>query len=232
MSARPSGTMLPPIEVSPSLSADAILARARVPAPGRQPLIAIGASTGGTEALRVVLSALEAGSPAIVISQHMPEMFTRSFAERLDSLCRIRVKEAEAGEPVQAGVAYVAPGHSHLLLRATPAGGYTVQLDRGSPVNRHRPSVDVMFRSVANVAGRQALGVILTGMGRDGAEGLLEMREAGAYTLAQDEKSCVVFGMPREAILRGAAHEVLPLSEIAPRLTALCRQRIPVRTAP
>jgi two-component system chemotaxis response regulator CheB len=218
------------LEVAPSLSADAVLSRQRGRAQGHGLLIAMGSSTGGTEALRVVLAALLPETPPVIVSQHMPEMFTRSFAERLDSLCAIRVKEAVEGETLQSGTAYIAPGHSHLLLRLTPAGGYVVSLNQGSPVNRHRPSVDVMFRAAANVAGRNCIAVILTGMGRDGAEGMVELKEAGAYNLAQDEKSCVVFGMPREAILRGAAHEVLPLADIPARLTALCRQRINLRS--
>jgi len=224
----PSSALPKPIEVAPSLSADVILPRQT----GRQPLvrqtvIAIGSSTGGTEALRVLLTALPPDMPPILVTQHMPEMFTRSFASRLDQLCRLHVKEAEDGERLQAGHVYIAPGHSHLLLRPAPSIGYATMLHQGSPVNRHRPSVDVLFRSVGNLAGRNAIGVILTGMGRDGAAGMLEMKESGAYNLAQDEASCVVFGMPKEAIALGGVHEVVPLPSMASRLIALVSQRQP-----
>ncbi|OBX35444.1 chemotaxis response regulator protein-glutamate methylesterase [Halomonas elongata] len=180
-------------------------------------LIIIGASTGGTEAIRSVLEPMPAHAPAILITQHMPGGFTRSFAERLDRLCRIAVKEAQDGERVLPGHAYVAPGDAHLRLVRSGAN-YVVRLDDGPPVNRHRPSVDVLFRSAADQAGRNAIGVLLTGMGKDGAAGLLEMRRAGAATLAQDEASCVVFGMPREAIALGAAEEVVGLDDMAARL--------------
>ncbi|WP_192036530.1 chemotaxis response regulator protein-glutamate methylesterase [Halomonas sp. YLGW01] len=183
-------------------------------------LLIIGASTGGTEAIRHVLEPLPSNAPAILITQHMPGGFTRSFAERLDKLCRIRVKEASEGERVLPGHAYIAPGDQHLKL-ARSGANYVVRLDDGPPVNRHRPSVDVLFESAARQAGRNAIGVLLTGMGKDGAAGLLTMRQAGAPTVAQDEASCVVFGMPREAIALGAADEVLPLDEIAPRLMTL-----------
>ncbi|RTR04434.1 protein-glutamate methylesterase/protein-glutamine glutaminase [Halomonas nitroreducens] len=183
-------------------------------------LIIIGASTGGTEAIRSVLEPLPPNSPAILITQHMPGGFTRSFAERLDRLCRISVKEARDGERILPGHAYIAPGDAHLKL-ARSGANYVVRLDDGPPVNRHRPSVDVLFHSAATEAGRNALGVLLTGMGKDGAAGLLEMRQAGAHTLAQDEASCVVFGMPREAIALGAACEVVALDEVAPRLLTL-----------
>jgi len=195
-------------------------ARLSAPLVSSEKLIIIGASTGGTEAIRRVLEPLPANSPAILIAQHMPGGFTRSFAERLDRLCQIRVKEAEEGERVLPGHAYIAPGDAHLAL-ARSGANYVARLDDGPPVNRHRPSVDVLFRSAAAQAGRNALGVLLTGMGKDGAAGLLAMREAGAATLAQDETSCVVFGMPREAIALGGAMEVLALEEIAPRLMAL-----------
>jgi two-component system chemotaxis response regulator CheB len=215
-----------PFPVAPSLSADAILPRQPYRQGGiRQPVILIGASTGGTEALRVLLSALPAQMPPILITQHMPEMFTASFASRLDSQCTLSVKEAQAGERLLPGVAYIAPGHSHLLLKPVAPSGYQVELNPGAPVNRHRPSVDVLFRSAANGAGPHAIGVILTGMGRDGANGLLELKESGARTIAQDEASCVVFGMPKEAIALGAADETLPLSAIAARLVALVGQR-------
>jgi two-component system chemotaxis response regulator CheB len=158
-------------------------------------------------------------APGVLVTQHMPEAFTRSFAQRLDGLCRIRVKEAEHGERVLPGHAYVAPGHSHLLLKRCGAN-YVTELSQGPPVNRHRPAVDVLFRSAANAAGQNALGVILTGMGKDGAAGMLEMKRAGAYNIAQDEASCVVFGMPREAIAAGGVDEVVPLRDIATRLLA------------
>ncbi|MDR5893314.1 chemotaxis response regulator protein-glutamate methylesterase [Halomonas mongoliensis] len=194
--------------------------RLTAPLMSSEKLLIIGASTGGTEAIRRVLEPLPANSPAIMIAQHMPGGFTRSFAERLDRLCQIRVKEAEEGERVLPGHAYIAPGDAHLTL-ARSGANYVARLDQGPPVNRHRPSVDVLFRSAAAQAGRNAVGVLLTGMGKDGAAGLLEMRQAGAPTIAQDEASCVVFGMPREAIALGAASEVLSLEQIAPRLLAL-----------
>jgi len=180
-------------------------------------LIAIGASTGGTEAIREVVSRLNADSPAVLITQHMPPGFTRSFAARLDGLCRMTVSEAQDGERVLPGHAYVAPGDRHMTIVRCGAN-YMITLDDGPPVNRHRPSVDVLFKSVAQVAGQNALGVILTGMGRDGATGMLEMRHAGAFNIAQDEASCVVFGMPREAIAVGAVDEVLPVIRMAERL--------------
>lgn len=202
--------------------------RADTPAPraltapmiSSEKLLIVGASTGGTEAIRNVLEPLPANSPAILITQHMPGGFTRSFAERLDKLCRIRVKEAEEGERVLPGHAYIAPGDMHLEL-ARSGANYVARLNDGPPVNRHRPSVDVLFHSAAKHAGRNAIGVLLTGMGKDGARGLLEMREAGSVTLAQDEASCVVFGMPREAIALGGACEVVGLDDIAPRLMSL-----------
>ncbi|WP_206950709.1 protein-glutamate methylesterase/protein-glutamine glutaminase [Trinickia acidisoli] len=177
-------------------------------------LIIVGASTGGTEAIREVLVPLPPDAPAVMIAQHMPPGFTKSFAQRLNGLCRITVKEAEHGERVLPGHAYIAPGHAHLLL-ARSGANYIAHLSDDPPVNRHRPSVDVLFRSAAQHAGKNAVGVILTGMGRDGAAGLLDMRNAGAYTFAQDEASCVVFGMPREAIALGGADEVVPLSEMS-----------------
>jgi len=180
-------------------------------------LIIIGASTGGTEAIKDFLIQLPPDCPGILMTQHMPEGFTRSFANRLDKLCRISVKEAEGGERVLPGHAYLAPGHSHLSLVRSGAN-YMTRLDQGPPVNRHRPSVDVLFHSAAVNAGKNAVGVILTGMGRDGAAGMLEMKKAGAYNLAQDEASCVVFGMPKEAIAIGATHEVGPLHELPRRV--------------
>lgn len=180
-------------------------------------LVIIGASTGGTEAIRAVLEPLPANSPAILIAQHMPGGFTRSFAERLDRLCNIAVKEAEDGERILPGHAYIAPGIAHLKL-ARSGANYVARLDDGPPVNRHRPSVDVLFRSAAENAGRNAIGVLLTGMGKDGARGLLEMRQAGAFTFAQDEASCVVFGMPREGIALGGACDVVALEHMAERI--------------
>ncbi|WP_166653644.1 protein-glutamate methylesterase/protein-glutamine glutaminase [Paraburkholderia flava] len=182
-------------------------------------LIIVGASTGGTEAIREVLVPLPPDAPAVLIAQHMPPGFTKSFAQRLNGLCRITVKEAEHGERVLPGHAYIAPGHAHLLL-ARSGANYIAHLSDEPPVNRHRPSVDVLFRSAAQHAGKNAVGVILTGMGRDGAAGLLDMKNAGAHTLAQDEASCIVFGMPREAIAMGAASEVAPLAEMSRRVMA------------
>ncbi len=188
---------------------------------GTEKLILIGASTGGTEAIREVLLEMPPDCPGILITQHMPAGFTRSFAERLDRLCQISVKEAEHGERVLPGHAYIAPGNRHLALQKSGAN-YVTALSDDPPVNRHRPSVEVLFRSAAQHAGKSAVAAMLTGMGKDGAQGMLQMREAGAYNIAQDEASCVVFGMPREAIAAGAVHEVLPLSGIAASLLAHC----------
>lgn len=185
-------------------------------------LIIIGASTGGTEAIREVLQPLPPDSPGIMIAQHMPAGFTHSFAQRLNGLCRIAVSEAVHGERILPGHAYIAPGGFHLSLTRSGAN-YVAQVDQAPPVNRHRPSIDVLFDSAAKHAGKNAIGVILTGMGRDGAEGLLRMRQAGAYTLAQDEASCVVFGMPREAIALDAANEVAPIQEMSQRLMDFLR---------
>lgn len=182
-------------------------------------LIVIGSSTGGTEAIRHVLQPLPATSPALLITQHMPPGFTRSFAERLNKLCQITVKEAEDGERILPGHAYIAPGAMHMELGRSGAN-YVVKLNDGPPVNRHKPSVDVLFRSVAVHAGRNAVGVILTGMGNDGAAGMLEMHRAGAWTIAQDEASCVVFGMPREAIAMGGTSEVVDLGHISQHMLA------------
>ena len=180
-------------------------------------IVCVGASTGGTEALKEFLSRMPATSPAVMITQHMPETFTRSFAQRLDGLSAMTVKEAEHNERVVPGHAYIAPGHSHLLLKKSGAYYYT-ELSKADPVNRHRPSVDVLFHSAAQVAGPNTLGVIMTGMGKDGAQGLLALRKSGAYTLAQDEASCVVFGMPKAAIEIGAAVEVASLHDLAGRV--------------
>jgi two-component system, chemotaxis family, protein-glutamate methylesterase/glutaminase len=182
-------------------------------------IIFIGSSTGGTEALKEVLTRMPANSPAVLVTQHMPEAFTKSFAQRLNSLSAMTVKEAEHNERVVPGHAYIAPGHSHLLVKKSGAYYYT-ELSQAEPVNRHRPSVDVLFNSAAAIAGPNAVGVMLTGMGKDGAQGMLAMRQAGAYNIAQDEASCVVFGMPRAAIEIGAAHEVTPLLEVAAKVLA------------
>ena len=194
----------------------------RSPLLSTEKLIIIGASTGGTEAIREVLQPLPPDCPGIMIAQHMPAGFTRSFAQRLDGLCRIAVSEAVHGERILPGHAYIAPGGFHLSLTRSGAN-YVAQVDLEPPVNRHRPSVDVLFDSAARHAGKNAIGVILTGMGRDGARGLLKMRQAGGHTLAQDEASCVVFGMPREAIAIGAAAEVASLQEMSQRVMAYLR---------
>lgn len=185
-------------------------------------LIAIGASTGGTEAIKDVLIKLPGDSPAVVITQHMPAGFTTSFAARLDGLCKIHVKEATDGERVLPGHAYIAPGGVHLRIDRSGAN-YIARLDDSEPVNRHKPSVDVLFHSVAVNVGPNAVGVMLTGMGKDGTVAMREMRDAGARNIAQDEASCVVFGMPREAIAAGAVEEILPLQDIARRVLELVR---------
>lgn len=183
-------------------------------------LIMIGASTGGTEAIRQVLEPLPANSPAIMITQHMPAGFTRSFVQRLDSLCQVQVHEAEHGQRVLPGHVYLAPGGIAHMKLARSGANYVVELEDSEPVNRHRPSVDVLFNSAAEIAGKNAIGVILTGMGKDGAQGMLAMKKAGAMTFAQDEASCVVFGMPREALAIGAADHAVPLSEMSERILA------------
>jgi two-component system chemotaxis response regulator CheB len=186
-------------------------------------VIAIGASTGGTEAIREVLSKLPAEMPPIVMVQHMPESFTGSFARRLDTLSELEVIEVKGGERLRPGVACLAPGHSHLFVRKT-AGHYTAELSKGDPVNRHRPAVDVLFNSMVAVVGIDATAIILTGMGKDGARGMLAMRKAGAWTIGQDEASCIVYGMPREAAALGAVAEVVPLRDVAARLLAHLRR--------
>ncbi|CAK0778429.1 protein-glutamate methylesterase/protein glutamine deamidase [Gammaproteobacteria bacterium] len=177
-------------------------------------VIVIGASTGGTEAIKEVLLGMPPDAPTILITQHMPAGFTRPFAERLDRLCRLRVQEAVHGERALPGHAYVAPGDAHLTVRRSGAD-YVLGLNQDPPVNRHRPSVDVLFHAAADAVGRNAIGVILTGMGKDGAAGMLELKKSGAYTLGQDETTCVVYGMPREAFLMGGVDEQVPLSEIS-----------------
>jgi two-component system chemotaxis response regulator CheB len=191
--------------------------RRPVPHPAATRIVAVAASTGGTEALAALLTALPPDAPGLVIVQHMPAGFTRAFSERLNGICRVEVKEATTGDRVLDGRALIAPGDRHLIVQRAGAG-YDVNVVEGPLVSRHRPSADVLFRSVAQTAGAHALGIILTGMGDDGADGLLEMRQAGAATMAQDEASCVVFGMPKEAIDRGAVDEVIGLSGIAPRI--------------
>jgi two-component system, chemotaxis family, protein-glutamate methylesterase/glutaminase len=183
-------------------------------------LIVIGASTGGTEAIKDVLMQMPPDCPAILITQHMPEGFTKLFAARLDSLCRIHVKEAEHGERTVPGHAYIAPGGRHLSVRKSGAN-YIVTLSDEPPVHHHRPSVEVLFRSAAQYAGANAIGIMLTGMGKDGAAAMLDMKHAGAWNIAQDEATCVVFGMPKEAIAMGGVHEELPLGAIAGRVLTL-----------
>ena len=189
----------------------------RRPLPAGGKIVFVGATTGGTEAVKTFLLGIPADCVPILIVQHMPESFTGSFAARLNSLCKPRVIEAQGGEVLESGVVYIAPGHSHLKIRRTPSG-YLTELMKTAPVNRHRPSVDVLFDSAAEIVGRNAVGVILTGMGKDGANGLLRMRQAGAGTFGQDEATCVVYGMPREAALIGAVEEVAPLGELPRRV--------------
>jgi two-component system chemotaxis response regulator CheB len=211
------------MSVAPKLTADAMLARPASQAmiETTEKVVVVGASTGGTEALREFLEDLPPDAPGVVIVQHMPEKFTASFAERLDKLCRVNVKEAADGDAVLRGRALIAPGNKHLLLKRSGAR-YFVEIKDGPLVSRHRPSVDVLFRSTARYAGKNAVGVIMTGMGDDGAHGMLEMKEAGAFNLAQDEASCVVFGMPAEAIKLGGVNRVLPLKFIAGEVVRLC----------
>jgi two-component system chemotaxis response regulator CheB len=194
-------------------------APAPLPRIATEKVICIGASTGGTEAIREVLVPMPADAPAIVITQHMPPGFTTSFAARLNTLCRIRVAEARHGERILPGHAYIAPGGYHLRIERS-GSNYVAVIEDTEPVNRHKPSVEVLFRSAARVIGPNALGVMLTGMGADGAQAMREMKDAGSHNYVQDEASCVVFGMPRMAIQAGAAHEILPLTQIAPALLA------------
>jgi len=202
--------------IEPKLTADAILSRASVPQALQttQKLVVIGASTGGTQALQALLEALPHDAPGIVIVQHMPEHFTAAFARRLDSICKVSVKEAEENDTVIQGRALIAPGNRHVLLKRSGAR-YFVSLKDGPLVSRHRPSVDVLFRSAARYAGSNALGMIMTGMGDDGARGLLEMKQAGAQTIAQNEETCVVYGMPQEAVKLDAVDKILPLGKFA-----------------
>jgi two-component system chemotaxis response regulator CheB len=210
-------------KVEPKLTADAILSPAtHAMAETTEKVVAVGASTGGTEALKVLLEALPADCPGIVIVQHMPELFTRAFADRLNTLCRITVKEAQSNDTVLRGQALIAPGNHHMLIKRSGAR-YYVEIKEGPLVCRHRPSVDVLFRSAARYAGQNAVGVILTGMGDDGARGMLEMKQAGAKTIAQNEETCVVFGMPNEAIKRSAVDKVVPLESVAGAMLAFAQ---------
>ncbi|HPG41136.1 MAG TPA: chemotaxis response regulator protein-glutamate methylesterase [bacterium] len=210
--------------VPPKLSADVVLAlpKHKEVIQTTEKVVLVGASTGGTEALRIFLQTLPHDTPGIVIVQHMPEHFTRAFADRLNSLCKISIKEAENNDSVIRGRALIAPGNYHTLLKRSGTR-YYVEVREGPLVSRHRPSVDVLFRSGARYAGPNAIGVIMTGMGNDGTSGMVEMRDAGAFNIAQDENSCVVFGMPNEAIKAGAIHKVLPLENIAAFLLALSK---------
>lgn len=204
----------------PRAAASAVAPRVlRRPLSTTEKLVIVGASTGGTEAIRTLLQPLPPDSPGILITQHMPAGFTRSFAQRLNQLCQVTVSEASHGDRVLPGHVYIAPGDMHMRL-ARSGANYVVELDEGPPVNRHRPSVDVLFNSAAQTAGKNAIGVILTGMGKDGAAGMLAMHEAGARTLAQDEASCIVFGMPREAIALGGVDEIVPLAHMSERVLA------------
>jgi len=220
---------LPPdIQVQPKYTADAIMPHTKVSSMIKttETVVAVGASTGGTDALQVFLQGMPLDSPGIVIVQHMPEHFTRSFANRLNEICKITVKEAENNDTVIRGRALIAAGNHHMLLKRSGAR-YYVEIKDGPLVNRHRPSVDVLFRSTARYAGKNAIGVIMTGMGDDGAHGLMEMKEAGASTVAQNEKSCVVFGMPHEAIKLGAADKVLSLEQIAAHVLKITQKNLP-----
>lgn len=212
------------MKVEPKLTADAVLPKSGSAAMIRttEKVVAVGASTGGTEALREFLQALPLDAPGVVIVQHMPEEFTARFAQRLDGICRITVKEAEDNDSVIRGRALIAPGNRHAVLKRSGAR-YYVELREGPLVSRHRPSVDVLFRSAARYAGKNAVGVIMTGMGDDGSAGMREMKEAGAFNIAQDENTCVVFGMPAEAIKAGAVDRILPLPQIAPEVVRLCK---------
>ena len=210
------GSTVSSVPVPPKLTADAILAKTSRPLSidTTEKIVVVGASTGGTEALKVFLEAMPVNSPGIVIVQHMPEHFTKSFAERLNTLCQIEVKEAEDNDVVYPGRAIIAPGNRHLLLKRQGAR-YYVETKEGPLVCRHKPSVDVLFRSAARYSGPNTIGVIMTGMGDDGARGMAEMKDAGSFNIAQDEASCVVFGMPNEAIKRNSVDMVLPLQKIA-----------------
>lgn len=213
---------VPPLKVSPKLSADAVIPKGKLRAVGAtEKICLVGASTGGTEALRVFLEALPEGCPPVAIVQHMPEHFTAAFARRLNTICRIAVKEAEDGDPMVRGRALIAPGDKHMLLKRM-GSKYCVEVKEGPLVSRHRPSVDVLFRSGARYGGKNVVAAIMTGMGDDGAKGIRELKDAGAYTIAQDEASCVVFGMPQEAIKTGGVDKILSLTKIAPEIVRAC----------
>ncbi len=211
------------MQPTPKHSADIILPAGKPRNGGVWPserIVAIGTSTGGTQALDAVLRMVQKEVPGIVVVQHMPPQFTTTFAERLNAHCKIEVREAKSGDRVQPGLALIAPGGKHMVVRRAHTH-YHVDVVDGPPVNRHRPSVDVLFRSVAQCAGPAATGIIMTGMGDDGAAGLLEMRTAGARTIAQDEASCVVYGMPKEAVKRGGVQHTVALDAIARSITAV-----------
>ena len=211
------------MKATPKLTADAVIEKPKSKAmiQTTEKVVVVGASTGGTEALRVLLEALPHDAPGIVIVQHMPEKFTAAFASRLNGICKISVREAEDDDTVIRGQALIAPGNHHILLKRSGAR-YYVEIKDGPLVCRHRPSVDVLFRSAARYAGKNAVGIIMTGMGDDGARGMLEIKDAGAITIAQDEATSVVFGMPHEAIKRGAVDTVLPLDKISEEVVRLC----------
>jgi two-component system chemotaxis response regulator CheB len=213
-------------EIAPKLNADAVLPKARPSSviETTESVVVVGASTGGTEALRDFLEGMSLDAPPIVIVQHMPENFTAAFARRLDTICRVTVKEAESGDSLIRGRALIAPGNRHCLLKRSGAR-YYVEIKDGPLVSRHRPSVDVLFRSAARYAGKNAIGVIMTGMGDDGARGMFEMKEAGAYNVAQDEATSVVYGMPNEAVKRGAVDTSLPLGSIAQHVLSRAAER-------
>lgn len=215
---------MPIKKVAPKLTADAVIAKANTKSMAQttEKVVVVGASTGGTEALRLFLEELPSNAPGIVIVQHMPEHFTKTFAQRLNESCNVAVKEAEQNDSVLRGRAIIAPGNRHLLLKRSGAR-YYVEVKDGPLVCRHRPSVDVLFRSTARYAGKNAVGVLMTGMGDDGAQGMLEMKEVGAFTIAQDEATSVVFGMPQEAIKRGAVEKILPLGAIPQKVLWLCQ---------
>ncbi len=212
-------------KVEKKISADAVLAPSNSGAMLKttEKIIVVGASTGGTEALKVFLEALPVNTPGVVIVQHMPEKFTTSFAARLNETCTIHVKEAQNNDSVIQGRALIAPGNFHTLIKRSGAR-YYVEVREGPLVSRHRPSVDVLFRSAAHYVGKNAIGVIMTGMGDDGAQGMLEMKQAGSCNIAQDELSCIVYGMPKEAVAKGGVDEILPLKDIANRVIHLCNQ--------
>ena len=213
------------LKVAPKLDADVMLAKATPGTPNfrtTEKVVLVGASTGGTEALLTFLQALPLDCPAIAVVQHMPEHFTAAFAKRLDSICRITVREAKDNDTLLRGQALIAPGSKHMLLKRSGTR-YHVEVKDGPLVSRHRPSVDVLFRSGARYAGRNAVGVIMTGMGDDGAKGMRELHDAGAYNIAQDEASCVVFGMPQEAIKHGGVNKVMPLTAIAGEVVRYCK---------